>query len=210
LRSLVRTFLRLFLIVAVLGAVYAAGFLLFVESLPAAQSSTPRADGIVALTGGGARLDTAVGLLERRAARRLLITGVYQTTTKDDLGRRFDCCADIDYTAEDTHDNAEQAADWARAHGYRSLIVVTARYHMPRSLAEFSAAMPHMHLVPYPVEPASVDMESWWRKPGTVHLLHGEYAKYLAALVMTSLHRNDPTTETAAHRTVTRRASMAS
>jgi len=213
----VKTVLRLFVIVAVLGAVYAAGFLLFVESLPKAESSDssiPQADGIVALTGGDARLDAAVGLLEHRAARRLLITGVFQTTTKDELGRRFhggprfDCCADIDYTAEDTHDNAEQAADWARAHDYRSLIVVTARYHMPRSLAEFSAAMPNVRLVPYAVEPANVDMGGWWQKPGTVHLLHGEYAKYLAALVMTSLHRSEATAS-AAHRTVTRKADLA-
>jgi len=194
-----KTFLRLLAIVLGIGALYAAGFLIFVETLPRADSSLPHADGIVALTGGDARVDTAVGLLERRAAERLLITGVYETTTRDDIarrfhgGRRFDCCADIDYTAEDTHDNAEQAAAWARRHGYHSLIVVTARYHMPRSLAEFAALMPHVRLIPYAVEPASVDIASWWQRPGTFHLLRGEYDKYLAALVMTTFHRENDT-----------------
>jgi uncharacterized SAM-binding protein YcdF (DUF218 family) len=192
-----KTILRLAGIIMLLGAVYTAGFLLFVESLPNVDARTPHADGIVALTGGDARLDAAVSLLEHRAANRLLITGVYQATTKEELGRmfhggrRFACCADIDYSAEDTHDNAEQAAAWAGRHGYHSIIVVTASYHMPRSLAEFGAVMPNVRLVPYPVEPPGVTMNGWWQKPGTLHLLHGEYAKYLAALVMTTVHHQD-------------------
>jgi len=192
-----KVILRLAGFVLLIGAVYAAGFLLFVESLPGTDPKPPHADGIVALTGGDARLDAAVSLLEHRAAKRLLITGVFQTTTKEELGRmfhggrRFACCADIDYSAEDTHDNAEQAAEWADRHGYRSIIVVTASYHMPRSLAEFGAVMPHVNLVPYPVEPSGVNLSSWWQKPGTLHLLHGEYAKYLATMVMTTIHRQD-------------------
>jgi uncharacterized SAM-binding protein YcdF (DUF218 family) len=206
---------RLAGIILLIGAVYVAGFLLFVETLPNADPSLPHADGIVALTGGDARLDAAVSLLEHRAAKRLLITGVYQTTTKVELarmfhgGRRFACCADIDYSAEDTHDNAVQAAQWAEQHGYRSIIVVTAQYHMPRSLAEFGAVMPRVHLVPYPVEPSGVNMSGWWEKPGTLHLLHGEYAKYLAALVMTTVHRTD-VTGTANRNPDSRKAGLAS
>lgn len=189
--------LRLAGFVVLIGVLYAIGFLAFVATLPKPDANMPHADGIVALTGGDARLEAAVALLEHRAGRRLLITGVFQTTSKDELGHRFhggerfQCCADIDYTAEDTHDNAEQAAAWATQHRYRSLIVVTARYHMPRSLAEFASAMPGVRLVPYAVEPASVDMADWWARPSTVHLLHDEYAKYLAALVMTTLHKQD-------------------
>lgn len=183
--------LRLALIIAVFGTVYAAGFLFFVATLPQPDPGMPHADGIVALTGGDGRLDAVISLLERHAGQRLLITGVFQTTSREELARRFHgggrfaCCADIDYAAEDTHDNAEDAADWARRHRFRSLVVVTAQYHMPRSLAEFSAAMPHVRLVPYAVEPAGVDLARWWARPGTLHLLHDEYAKYLAALVTT-------------------------
>lgn len=208
------TIMRLGGIILLIVAVYVAGFLLFVESLPGTDANPPQADGIVALTGGDARLDAAVSLLEHRAANRLLITGVYQTTTKEELGRmfhggrRFACCADIDYSAEDTHDNAEQAAEWARQHDYRSLIVVTASYHMPRSLAEFGAAMPRVQLVPYPVEPSGVNMSGWWRKPGTIHLLHGEYAKYLAALVMTTIHHQNAAGE--AHHGASGKAGLAS
>ena len=187
-----RSLFRLLWIVLLLLVIYAGGFLYFVSMIPHDVPRDPHADGIVALTGGHARLDTAVELLENGAAQRLLITGVFETTTKEDLadrvhgGLRFDCCADIDYTAEDTHDNAEQAAAWARAHHYKSLIVVTARYHMPRSLREFSALMPGVRLIAYPVEPARVSLDEWWKKPGTLRTLQAEYLKYLAAVATTS------------------------
>jgi uncharacterized SAM-binding protein YcdF (DUF218 family) len=182
-------------LIGILALAYLAGFLFFLVTLPKAAPENVRADGIVALTGGDQRLDTAVALLEHHAAKRLLITGVYQTVTKDELkrlshgGPRFDCCADIGYAAEDTHGNAEEAASWAREHHYQSLIVVTARYHMPRSLTEFAAEMPTVRLVPYPVEPSPEDIASLWNAPGTITMLHGEYAKYLASLVTTSWTR---------------------
>ena len=102
-------------------------------------------------------------------------------------GPRFSCCADIGYAAEDTHGNAVETADWARSHHFRSLIIVTARYHMPRSLQEFGNVMPGVRLVPYPVEQGSIDLSGWWRHPRTTLLLQREYAKYLASLVTTSI-----------------------
>src|ERR1700744_37369 len=101
---------------------YVGGFLIFLATLPRPPVD-PHADGIVALTGGGMRLDTAVALLEHGAAKRLLISGVDMQTDKENLGHmsqggpRFSCCADIGYAAEDTHGNAAEAADWTREHG---------------------------------------------------------------------------------------------
>ena len=169
--------------------VYMAGFLIFLSRLPSPPQSA-RADGIVALTGGGARLDTAVALLERGAAKRLLISGVDMETEKETLGRmadggpRFDCCADIGYSAEDTHGNAEETAEWVAKHEFRSLIVVTARYHMPRALREFRATMPEVTLTAWPVE--SVDVGNWWRRRDTAVLLQREYIKYLGSVAVTS------------------------
>lgn len=196
-------------LIGILALVYAGGFLFFVLTLPPAEPKIRRADGIVALTGGDERLDKAVALLERGAAKRLLITGVFNATTKSELkrlsqgGSRFDCCADIGYSASDTHGNAEEAAQWAHMHGYRSVIVVTARYHMPRSLTEFKAAMPDVKLIAYPVEP--IEMDGWWREARRINQLHGEYAKYLASLVMTSWEKPDSTTPVD-HSAVNRRA----
>ncbi len=187
--------MRILSIVAGLIALYIAGFLLFVVTLPERPTQTLKADGIVALTGGDARLDAAVALLEGGTGRRLLISGVNKTSTKAELktlshgGRRFDCCADIGYAAEDTYGNAEEAAAWTAQHHFRSLIVVTASYHMPRSLRLFRSLMPNVKLIAYPVEPAGIDMAVWWR-PGTLHLLHNEYLKYIASFVMTAVdHR---------------------
>lgn len=175
-------------LVAILA--YVLGFVFFAMTLPRKPAIMPHADAIVTLTGGDARLDTAVRLLEEGAAKRLLITGVHPSITKPEIkqiahgGARFDCCADLDFAAEDTRENAAQAADWIRAHHFRSLILVTANYHMPRSLAEFATLMPNVKLVPYPVEPEGANWAHWWRNPHTVRLLHAEYAKYLASLVL--------------------------
>ncbi len=181
-------------ILAVIAAgFYFAGFIVFVLGLPKTPAHAVHADGIVALTGGGARLDAAEALLEEGAGKRLLISGVYPTITKNDLrrlvhgGRRFDCCADLGFSATSTHGNAAEAAAWAQAHGYRSLVVVTANYHMPRSLHEFAAQMPDMRLLPYPVAQDDVDVGEWWSDPHTLRILHVEYAKFLGSLVFTAL-----------------------
>lgn len=178
-----------------LALAYVLGFVLFVSLLPMTPDTVPEADGIVVLTGGGARLDRAAALFEQGVGKRLLISGVDQATSKETLkrlihgGRRFDCCADVGYTAEDTHGNAQEAAVWTRAHGFHRLLLVTARYHMPRSMQEFSAAMPEATFLPYPVDQGRIDLAGWWRYPRTVFLLHREYVKYLASLVATSMAR---------------------
>ena len=186
--------MRFFLgVIFLLLLAYGLSFVLFVSSLPSAPEALPKADGIVALTGGGERLDTAVALLERGVGKRLLVSGVAQETTKEtvgkmaDGGRRFACCADLGYAAEDTHGNAAEAAEWTRDHHFASLVIVTSRYHMPRTLHEFAAAMPEETLIPYPVNQSRIDLSGWWRHGRTVKLLHREYVKYLASLVTTRL-----------------------
>lgn len=190
-------------LLAGVALLYALGFLVFAGSLPHRPEKVAHADGIVALTGGDARLDTAVALLEHGAGKRLLITGVHPAITKPEIkqlahgGRKFDCCADLDFAAEDTRGNAAEAASWVKAHGYKSLILVTANYHMPRSLAEFSADMPGVRLEPYPVEPEGVDFAAWWRDVHTIRLLQVEYVKYLASFVLNRFISQDvPATDT--------------
>src|ERR1700752_1280883 len=77
----------------VLPVLYLAVFAIYVFSLPklGPEASLPhvKADGIVALTGGDARLEAAVALLEEGAAKRLLISGVNSKTTKDELKQRL-------------------------------------------------------------------------------------------------------------------------
>ncbi len=172
---------------------YAAGFVIFVTRLPKTPHDLRHIQGVVALTGGDTRLDAAVALFEKGVGERLLISGVNPQTTKAELkklargGARFECCADLGYAAEDTHGNAREAAAWARFHHYRKLLLVTARYHMPRSLSEFELAMPDGTIVPYPVDPESIHLEGWWHSAHALRVLHGEYAKYLAVTVLTAV-----------------------
>ena len=84
-------------------------------------------------------------------------------------------------------DNAIEAALWIRRHGYRSLHLVTASYHMPRSLLLFQQAMPNVSLHANPVFSDRVKLADWWRFPGTMKLLAVEYSKYLVSLLRVRL-----------------------
>ena len=182
-------------------ALYLTGFAFYVYSVPQVGAKSPtdlQVDGIVALTGGDARLETAVALLESGVGKRLLITGVHPQTKKNELkerlhgGARFGCCADLGLNAPDTHGNAMEAALWAHNHGYGSLVVVTAAYHMPRSLLEFANAMPDVRLTPYPVEINAADPKTGWDLK-TLRILNGEYIKYAASLARLTLkHATEP------------------
>ena len=101
------------------------------------------------LTGEGRRIAEGARLLEEGRAERMLISGVFRRTGKKALldisglpEDKFDCCVDVGYAALDTAGNANETRAWAASRGYDSLIVVTASYHMPRSLAELSLALP--------------------------------------------------------------------
>ena len=84
-------------------------------------------------------------------------------------------------TAVDTIGNARETAEWMARQGFTSLRLVTAGYHMPRSLLEFRHALPDATLIPHPVFPEHVKQEDWWAWPGTASLIVGEYSKFLLA-----------------------------
>ncbi len=140
----------------------------------------PRADAIVALTGGQARLETALRLLEEERGERLLISGVSAIASRADIramappgAGRFDCCVDLDRVADSTAANARETANWAREHNYNHVLLVTQAYHMPRARRELSRAAPDVNFVPYPV--------GAWRDAGLRRTMV-EYAKLLVIL----------------------------
>lgn len=169
---------------------YILGFAAFAALLPKVPRHIGHVDGIVALTGGGERLDVAVALFEQGKGKRLLISGVNTQTTKRELKRlshgkqRFDCCTDLGYAAENTFGNAKEAAAWARFHRYKSILLVTARYHMPRSVAEFHDVMPDVAVIAYPVD-ADVG-QGFAARMHALKLLHSEYAKFIAVTILTA------------------------
>ncbi|WP_051630710.1 YdcF family protein [Afifella pfennigii] len=177
---------------AVLALFFAGGFLVFAQQIVSARPPVaPKADAIVALTGGLARIEGAVALLQEGAGKRLLISGVYSQTTKKSIAAGlagesqtlFACCVDLGKNALDTRGNAAETRDWARRNGYASLIVVTSAYHMPRSIAELRREMPEVRLIAYPVRRPGLDLGDWAQRREIFHILFEEYVKYLVALV---------------------------
>jgi uncharacterized SAM-binding protein YcdF (DUF218 family) len=168
----------------------AAGFIAFAKEVSTAHPPAEvRADAIVALTGGSNRIEDAAKLLASGSAERMLISGVNPHTTREALAQvygaldqLFSCCIDIGYEALDTKGNAAEAARWVRERGFRSVIVVTAAYHMPRTLTELRRVLPETDLIPYPVE-SGVNLAAWPRNKAVLKLLAVEYGKYLLAQI---------------------------
>ena len=147
-----------------------------------------KADGIVALTGGPDRITEAVELLAAGRGKRMLITGVNPATRMEEIVRQlpryesqFNCCVDLDRSALNTIGNAVEAKRWAQERGFKSLVVVTSRIHMPRALAELEHQLPDVTLIPYPVITERQRAEPWWTNYASTRALVFEYLKYLAA-----------------------------
>jgi uncharacterized SAM-binding protein YcdF (DUF218 family) len=187
----------------VLAMLWGVGLFAFASRV---EHSTPapdpgRAQGIVALTGGSnRRLQAGMTLLQEGRGQRLLISGVYRKTTREQIRRDaravvgpiYDCCVDLGFEAIDTLGNARETAQWARARGYDRLILVTADYHMPRALLELRGAMPSVELTPYPVATEDVDARIWWRSAQGRKLMAMEYSKYLVILAREAVLRLGP------------------
>lgn len=86
-------------------AMFVGGFGLFANSVGrmATPAEPEKADAIIVLTGGQARLDAALDLLKSGKGERLLISGVNPATRRADLRTAtgserelFNCCVDFD------------------------------------------------------------------------------------------------------------------
>ncbi|MCB2106776.1 MAG: YdcF family protein [Rhodobacteraceae bacterium] len=181
-------------ILAALGLAWIFGLIQFARQIPAEIADPDRhTDAIVVLTGGSERITTGILLLAEGKAEKLFISGVGEQVRVADLTARV-AGADADLSARiaignaaaDTPGNALETAAWASEQQVSSIRLVTAAYHMPRSLREFSAVMPDVEIVPHPVFPANVRAD-WWRWPGTASLIAREYSKYLLSEVRLAL-----------------------
>ncbi|GAM98364.1 hypothetical protein U91I_01997 [alpha proteobacterium U9-1i] len=182
--------MRILVWALILGVIlFVAGFWQFAERVrtPETPEEPPQSQAIVALTGGSLdRLSTGVRLLQEQRAERLLISGVNDIVTDEELFALLDidpavanCCVDLGRDADDTLGNAAETASWARDHNYRRIILVTDDYHMPRSLAELSIALPEAEIHPYPVRTRFTDPSVWRSDLTAAGRLAGEYVKYM-------------------------------
>ena len=182
---------RFSVLIAVLLLAYGFGFLWFTAQMPTeAPDDSLSTDAIVVLTGGSDRLSVALDLLSADKGQKLFVSGVYRGVDVRqllDLSQHspedLSCCVVLGYEADNTRGNAVETAAWVHEQGFTSLRLVTASYHMPRSLLEFHRLMPDIEIVPHPVFPEHFKQKNWWMWPGSTSLLFTEYTKYLVAQV---------------------------
>lgn len=168
---------------------WAAGFIMFAGTI--ANMTEPKiinqTDTIIALTGGTNRVTRALDLLADKKSPRLLISGVNKDVKLPELLALWkydqkdlpDCCIDLGFNAGNTLENAIEARDWARRYNANSIRLITANYHMPRSLLEFHHAMPEATITPHAVIPTglSARSEKFWR------ICFIEYHKFLLSFI---------------------------
>tara|TARA_B100000686_G_C16775922_1_gene968456 strand:+ start:2014 stop:2514 length:501 start_codon:yes stop_codon:yes gene_type:complete len=160
-----------------------------------ASSSEEKTEAIIVLTGGIGRVSEGLTLLENGFGKKLFISGVYQGVDVKALLRlarrapaNLKCCIALGYAADNTRGNAIESANWIKSEKFLSVRIVTANYHMPRSLLEFRHVFPNnVHIIPHPVQPSGFSLKKWWKKSREIHLIISEYHKYILARLETEL-----------------------
>jgi uncharacterized SAM-binding protein YcdF (DUF218 family) len=192
-RRFFRTLGALVLAAFLLGCVWLGGLVWFAVTMAKTPTSnrTPT-DVIVVLTGGEDRLAEGVRLLSNGYAKWLFVSGVHPGVRKKELMRvagvedaRIANFVLLGKRAADTRGNATESAALVRERKFRSLRLVTANYHMRRSLVEFHRALPNTTVIANPVFPRPVNPGPWWHSRRAISIVVGEYNKYLVALTGT-------------------------
>lgn len=172
--------------------VWIVGFALFMATLPKAPllphpQKMVTTDGIVVLTGGPDRIQKGFQLFKAGAGEHLFISGVHNDVRLGDIIPK-DLTVDeksrvnLGFTARSTRGNAAETVQWYIDTKIKSFYLVTAHYHLPRSLLEYKIALPHGIIYPYAV--VSGDFKGVYTdalSPKGLFLFK-EYNKYLVVL----------------------------
>lgn len=193
-KRIFRTLGTLLLIAFLLGCVWLGGLVWFAVTMAKTPTANRKpTDAIVVLTGGEDRLAEGVRLLASGYAKWLFVSGVHPGVRKKELMRvagvedaRIANFVVLGKRAADTRGNATETAAWIRTNKFSSLRLVTANYHMRRSLVEFRRALPQTTIIANPVFPRPVNPGPWWHSRRAISIVVGEYNKYLVALTGSS------------------------
>lgn len=139
--------------------------------------------GLVALTGGRNRIETAVKLLNRGLGERMLISGVkpgtkVQTiTSRENVELNTNKPVDLGYQATDTVGNAKEVKTWANLHGLQKIYVVTSFYHIPRSRLELEKEISNKEISFIAANTPFVSQK--WKNWRSTYFMAKEYIKFL-------------------------------
>lgn len=174
------------------------GLSIFYYAIPQhVQDDTTSTQAIVVLTGGRERLKTGYQLLNAKRADVIFISGVNPEENLKSLFKLLETSKVIQkedrahlasttylgFEANNTKENAEETAAWVKQKNITSLRLVTAAYHMPRSLFEIKHMLPHITIIPHPVFPHGFNKSQLWRNAGIFSLIVSEYNKFLGAMI---------------------------
>ncbi|MEJ5142215.1 YdcF family protein [Gluconobacter albidus] len=185
---------RFFRACLALGGLWLAGFAWFIQDASKPPVTATVCDGIVALTGGEQRVDTAITLLRGGYGHLLLISGVGPHVTlqhilhlqQESLSSPLAARITLGRRATSTIGNAHETAEWATENHLHRVLVVTAGYHIRRAVLEIHRTAPDLDLMPYPVVPLALQGTLSYK---ILFLMFREYNKLLGAEigVMTGL-----------------------
>lgn len=194
---------------AVVFLLWATGLIIFFTNIPRHVVDTQtHTDAVVVLTGGRERLKTGFKILCADQAKMIFISGVHPGETLKTLLKTIEltgtnCPLDRDeiiasthlgYLAKNTKENAQETAAWVNQMNIDSIRLVTAAYHMPRSLMQLKYLLPQVTIIPHPVFPFGQE-RYWWSDVGAIQIILSEYHKfllgYMRILILPRDHENE-------------------
>ena len=166
-------------------AIWIIGFMCFVLYVFSFKLIPPpsHADALIALTGGEYRVQTAIDLLAQDKADKLLISGVNQKIAPASVlakaPENIKARITLGYQATTTKENALEAQGWVQHHHFKSIILVTSFYHMPRTYLEIVAHIPDTEISFFPIWPKQFDQSMNWIYTRSAWQLFLEYHKFI-------------------------------
>ncbi|MDC0074525.1 YdcF family protein [Alphaproteobacteria bacterium] len=167
------------------------GFFIFLYSTIFSYKTDDRyTDAVVVFTGSPGRLNEGVKILEKKLAKKMLVTGVNSNTIHkteewlSNLTSQYDCCIELGVQAQNTEGNARETLDWIKANKFTSIRLVTANYHMPRSVIELKRfAEKKLTIIKHPTnDHSSKKNKIITYEISYIILFFREYLKYLYSL----------------------------
>ena len=102
-------------------------------------------DAAVVLTGDKYRINKGLELVKENIVNKLLISGVNKDINKNQIEKQyinfkelFNCCIEIENKSRNTFENARESYLWMKNNNFKSLIIISSSYHLPRTKLEFS------------------------------------------------------------------------
>lgn len=148
-------------IILLIFLIWLGGFGYFVTTVKnTSQDLSTVVDGIVVLTGGQGRIAEGMKLYQQKLGRNLFISGVYKGVDARELARKQELSKEAEILLKDEHlgykalntiQNAEEILDWIQKNNIHTIRLVTADYHLQRSIQELRKLIPSLEIIGHPI-----------------------------------------------------------